>query len=86
MQAGAYAIRRLQSHDASYQPPGLVLVAGNGAGGRRLATLPFFKATWQVDRYDEALISLVRLVPQDVLDAAHARRSTYALAQWTFRF
>ena len=86
MQAGAYSIRRLQSQDAAYQPPGLVLVAGNGTGGQHLATLPFIKATLQVDRYDEALISLVRLVPLEVLEAARARRSTYALLQWTFRF
>ena len=86
VQAGAYSIRRLQSQDATYQPPGLILVAGNGTGGQHLATLPFIKATLQVDRYDEALISLVRLVPLEVLEAAHARRSTYALLQWAFRF
>ena len=86
VQAGAYSIRRLQSQDATYQPPGLVLIAGNGTGGQHLATLPFIKATLQVDRYDEALISLVRLVPLEVLQAAQARRSTYALLQWTFRF
>ena len=86
VQAGAYSIRRIQSQDAAYQPPGLVLVPGNGTGGQHLATLPFLRATLQVDRYDETLVSLVRLVPRGVLEAARARMSTYALLQWTFRF
>lgn len=86
MQVGGYRIRRLESQDAAYQPPGLVLVPGHGSGGRQLATLPFLKATLQIDRYDEAQISLVRLQPLEVLEAVHARRSTYALVQWVFRF
>ena len=86
MQAGVYAIRRLQSHDAAYQPPGVDLVPGTGNGGQRLAMLPFFKAMVQVDRYNELVLSLVKLSPSDVLKAAHARGASYALLQWTARF
>ena len=86
IQAGAYAIRRLQSHDAAYQPPGVVLVSGNGNGGQRLALLPFLKAMIEVDRYDELVLSLVELSPSDVLRTAHARRASYGLLQWTARF
>lgn len=86
MQVGAYAIRRLQSHDAAYQPPGIVLVPGNGNGGQRLAMLPFFKTTVRVDRYDELVLSLVELSPSEVLRTAQARRASYALLQWTARF
>ena len=86
MQVGAYAIRRVQSHDAAYQPPGIVLLPGTGNGGQRLATLPFFKAMVQVDHYNELVLSLVKLSPSDVLNAAHARGASYALLQWTARF
>lgn len=86
IQAGAYAIRRLQSHDATYQPPGIVLVPGSGTGGQRLALLPFLKTTIEVDRYDELVLSLVELSPSDVLRTAHARRASYGLLQWTARF
>lgn len=47
VQAGACSIRRLHWQDATCQPPGLVLVAGNDNTGRHLATLPFLKATLQ---------------------------------------
>ena len=86
IKAGAYAIRRLQSHDAAYQPPGIVLVPGNGTGSQRLALLPFLKTTIEVDRYDELVLSLVELSPSDVLRTAHARRALYSLLQWTARF
>lgn len=86
LQVGTYVIRRLRSEDAAYQPPGLVLLPGTGSGGSRLASLPFFKAIAQLDRYDDLALSLVTLRPAQTLLQAHARLSRYAMAQWTFRF
>ena len=85
VQAGVFGYWRVSSSDAIYQPPGLVLVRGDGTGSNRVAVLPFLKVAYRIDRYSEVSASAVRLVAGPVLTNAGGRSANYGLMQWQFR-
>ena len=85
-QAGVFEYWRVSSADAIYQPPGFVLIQGTGAGASRVATLPFFKVVYDVDRHNAFSLTAVRLAAQQVVTAQGGRSSNYGLVQWQFRF
>ena len=86
VQAGVFGYWRVSSSDAIYQPPGLVLVRGDGTGSNRVAVLPFLKVAYRIDRYSEVSASAVRLLAGPVLINAGGRSANYSLLQWQFRF
>lgn len=77
---------QVSNADAIYQPPGLILVPGDGTGSHRVATLPFLKVAYRIDRYSEISASAVRLLAGPVIIHAHGRSAEYGLLQWQFRF
>lgn len=86
VQFGIFGYWRLSRSDAIYQPPGFVLLPGNGSGSNHIATLPFIKAAYQLDRYSELSLSLVRLSAGPALVDAGGKSANYGLMQWQFRF
>lgn len=81
VQAGCDFIHRVKSTDAVYEPPGIPLVRGEGAGGDSAATLCFGKATWRPLAKLEVIASYVHGQPEDVLRGAGGAATDYWLAQ-----
>ena len=85
-QVGVFEYWRVSSSDAIYQPPGFVLIQGSGSGATKVATLPFLKVVYDLDRYNEFSLTAVHLTAQQVITAQGGRSSNYGLAQWQFKF
>jgi hypothetical protein len=81
VQTGCDFIHRVESTDAVYEPPGIPLVRGEGAGGDSAATLCFGKATWRPLANLEVIASYVHGQPEDVLRGAGGAATDYWLAQ-----
>jgi hypothetical protein len=81
VQTGCDFIHRVESTDAVYEPPGIPLVRGDGAGGHAAATLCFGKAIWRPLANLELIASYVHGQPEDVLRSAGGATTDYWLAQ-----
>lgn len=86
VQAGVFGYWRLSKYDAIYQPPGLILIRGDGTGSNQVAVLPFLKLAYRLDRYSEISASVVRLSAGPAITSQGGHSSSYGLVQWQFRF
>jgi len=80
VQTGCDFIRRLETTDAVYEPPGIPLVRGDGTGSHAAATLCFGKATWRLTPNVELTGAYVHAQPEGVLRDAGGTATDYWLA------
>jgi hypothetical protein len=85
VQAGCDFIRRLETTDAVYEPPGVPLVRGDGTGEHAAATLCYGRALWRPSPNVELTAAYVRARPESVLRSAGGTPTDYWLAQLAFK-
>ncbi|HEX2492197.1 MAG TPA: alginate export family protein [Steroidobacter sp.] len=85
LQIGCDFIYRVEATDAVYEPPGVPLVRGNGAGKHAAATLCFGKAVWRPTPAVELTAAYVHARPEDVLRTGGGSSTDYWLAQLALR-
>jgi hypothetical protein len=85
VQTGCDFIRRLETTDAVYEPPGIPLVRGVGTGNHAAATLCFGKAIWRLTPNLELTGAYVRARPKSVVRDAGGTATDYWLAQFSLK-
>src|SRR5882757_1125261 len=85
VQGGVDLLRRLSSHDAIYEAPGIPLVRGTGGDSHFVTALSFVKAVWRPLTYWELTVSYVHASVGSLLRHQGGQDADYGALQLSCR-